>query len=455
MDKRLPGLVINSYGLANFIKAMMLSLATNYYAIFLTDVAFITAAHMGTIMLITHLVDAVSIFIIGSLIQKTQLRWGKFRSWFLFMPISTCVFFTLTFTNLPLSYGLKVVYLSMAYMIAHVSLNFAYNAHLGMISVLSTSVKDRLHLSTRNIQFGMASTILYSIAVIPMLTWLCGKNPTTGYFYTVGLLSVLQVFGYWNLFYQTRNYEKYDPSGKLDSSNKVSLGEMISQVIRNKQLLFLISADTMTNVALFSVYTFAIYYFKYISNYEVWMAYHTFALSIVSFSSSLISPLVVKRIGKKRTYLLAVIWSTMAFLVLRIFGASSPYIYTTILCLSALISGTAGPIRQAMYMDAAEYGYYKTGKDASAFVMSMFTIPIKLGIALATTLAGYGLAIIGYVPGMTATPEFTSNLMDIICFIPAGCGVIAITIMSFYSLTDDNLNKYMEANSLKRAAAKS
>ena len=299
MEKRLPGLVVNSYGFANFAKAIMLSLALNYYAIFLTDVAFITAAHMGTLMLITHLVDAISILLIGSLIQKTQMRWGKFRSWFLLMPLSTCVFFTLTFTNLPLSYGLKLIYLSLAYMIAHVSLNFAYNAHLGMISVLSSSVEDRLYLSTRNIQFGMASTILYSLAIIPILTYLCSKNPTWGYFYTVGALSVFQVFGYWNLFYQTRNYEKYDPTKNLDSANKISLWEMVSQVLGNKQLLFLISADTFTNVSLFTLSTFAIYYFKYISNFEVWMTFHTLALSIVAFSSSIISPFVIRKLERK------------------------------------------------------------------------------------------------------------------------------------------------------------
>ncbi len=171
-------------------------------------------------------------------------------------------FFTLTFTNFPLSYNLKLIYLSIAYMVAHVSLNFAYNAHLGMISVLSKSVKDRLYLSTRNVQFGMASTILYSLAVIPLLTYSSRLNPTWGYFSTVGMLSVLQVFGYWNLFYQTKNYEKYDSSKNLDSSSKISLWEMISQVMGNKQLLFLISADTMTNVSLFSLFTFAIYYFK-------------------------------------------------------------------------------------------------------------------------------------------------------------------------------------------------
>ena len=70
VENKLPRLVVNSYGFANFAKAIMLSLATNYYAIFLTDVALITAAHMGTLMLVTHLVDAVSIPVIGGLIQK-------------------------------------------------------------------------------------------------------------------------------------------------------------------------------------------------------------------------------------------------------------------------------------------------------------------------------------------------------------------------------------------------
>ena len=316
----------------------MLSLATNYYAIFLTDVAFITAAHMGTLMLITHLVDAVSIPVIGSLIQKTRLRWGKFRSWFLFTPLITCVFFTLTFSNFPLSYNLKLIYLGLAYMIAHVSLNFAYNAHLGMISVLATSVKERLHLSTRNIQFGMASSILYSLAVIPLLTSLSRRNPTWGYFSTVGILSLLQVFGYWNLFYQTRNYEKFDPPQKRESSAKISLREMISQVMGNRQLLFLISADTMTNVSIFSLYTFAIYYFKYISHYEIWMAYHTFAVSLVAFSSSLIAPLVINRLGKKKTYLLAVSWSTSAFLVLRLFAGSLMRLLSFELCVYARLA---------------------------------------------------------------------------------------------------------------------
>jgi GPH family glycoside/pentoside/hexuronide:cation symporter len=167
----------------------------------------------------------------------------------------------------------------------------------------------------------------------------------------------------------------------------------------------------------------------------------------------LYAPVVINYLGKKNTYLFATAWGVTGYLLLRAFGASSVYYFTGIICLGMLILGTAGPMRQAMYMDAAEYGYYKTGKDASAFIMSMFTIPIKIAASLAGALAGFGLGFIGYVAEMEMTEQVAGGLMNIICYVPAGCGIVAILLMAFYSLTDTNMEKIMEANKLKRAEA--
>ena len=140
------------------------------------------------------------------------------------------------------------------------------------------------------------------------------------------------------------------------------------------------------------------------------------------------------------------------YFILRLYGASNPVVYISIACLTILGAGLCYPLRQAMFMDAAEYSYYKTGKDASAFIMSMLTFPMKIGVTLAGTLATSGLAIIGYEAGMETTQQFTSRLMDIICYIPIGCGVITILCMIFYSLSDDKVEKYVKANTKKRAA---
>lgn len=454
VEKRLPWLLVHSYGLAGFTFSLMVFLALFYYAIFLTDIALIAAAHVATIMFITHIVDAISIPISGAIIQKTRMRWGQFRSWLTFIPVATCIFFTLTFTNLPLSYGLKMVFLGAAYIIASISLNFAFNAHMGLISVLTTDVKDRLRLSSRNMQYGMFSQVLFSLAVVPLLLLLSRQSETWGYFYTAGILAVIQVFGYWNLFYQTRDYEKYDPNKKLTPSHSLTVPEMVIQVFRNRHLLLLMCGDSASMLGVFSLQTLAVYYFKYVTKNEAWLSPYSLLLGTATFISTLIGPLVANRIGKKNTYLFSAAYGTIGYLVLRLYGAAGPIVYIGIACLTILGAGLCYPIRQAMFMDTAEYGYYKTGKDATAFIMSMLTLPTKIGSTGAGTVATAGLAFIGYEAGMEATDQFISNLMDIICYIPVGCGVITFLMMIFYSLSENKVAKYMEANAKKRAEAK-
>ena len=448
MEKKLPGLLVHSYGFSHLTFSLMMSLALQYYTIFLTDVALIKLSIIPVIIFITHIVDAFSIPVSGILIQRTQFRWGQYRSWLLLPPLATSVFFTLTFTNLPLSYGIKIVYLSLAYMIAHVCLNFAYNAQLGLISVVAKSVKDRMRMSTRNVQYGMSSQIIYSYFVLNMFYHFSEKSKSWGYFYTVGILAVIQVLGYWFLFYQVKDYDKYDPARNL--SNRMSLPEMVRQVVGNKHLRTLMSADIVSNLGIFSLQAVAVYYFKYVIENEQYMKPYSLSLAIASFSSTLIAPKVVGILGKKNTYLFASIWGTAGYIFLRFFGLSSPNIYIAVIVVSVLGAGVNGPIRQAMYMDAAEYGFYKTGKDASAFTMSMFTLPIKVAIALAGTIVTAGLEFIGYVPNMAPTEQFINSLMNLICYLPAAAGFLAFAIMIFYSLSDDRLAEIMEANAVKR-----
>ena len=230
----------------------------------------------------------------------------------------------------------------------------------------------------------------------------------------------------------------------------MSLLEMIRQVVGNKHLRTLMSADIVSNLGIFSLQMVAVYYFKYVIENEQYMKPYSLSLAIASFASTLIAPRVVGILGKKNTYLFASIWGTAGYIVLRLFGLSSPYVYIAIIVISALGAGVNGPIRQAMYMDAAEYGYYTTGKDASAVIMSMFTLPIKIAIALAGTIVPTGLGFIGFVPNMAPTEEFINSLMNLICYLPATAGFLAFAIMIFYSLSDNRLSEIMKMNADKR-----
>ncbi len=452
MEKKLPGLLGHSYGFANFTFTMMMILAMQQYSYFMTDIALISAGHLAIISLITHAADGIAVPFSGAIIQRSNTRFGQFRPFLFFIPISTAIFFTATFTNLPLDYTMKMVYLSLAYVLAHVSLNFAFNAHLGLISVLSKDSGGRLILSSRNVQWGMASNILYAIAIIPMLNWTTTNiSGTWGYFYTVGLLALIQVIGYWSLFFQTKKYDKYDPKKKLDTANKLTVPEMIVQVLSNKHLLILALAECANNLGLFSLQLTAMYYFTKIAGDALWMAPFTLFLGFATLASTIIGPFVEKFIGKRNVYLAAAAYGTIGYVVLRMYGAKSPYVFIGIVCVTVLGYGMSASVRQAMFMDTAEFGYYRTGKDASAFIMSMLTLPVKIGMTFGATLLAWGLKLIDYQADMEITDQVISGLMNIICFIPIGCGILAFLVMLFYSLTNEKVAKYMDANTKKRA----
>ncbi|MBN1904818.1 MAG: MFS transporter [Deltaproteobacteria bacterium] len=452
IEKRLPSFVIHSYGISTMTFNMMMLVAIYYYSYFMTDVALINPAHLAIFMLITHIIDAVSVPVGGAVIQKTQFRWGQFRSWLLFLPISTFVFFTITFTNIPsVSYWLKMFYLGSAYLLAHISLNFAFNAQLGLISVLSGNTNDRAKLSARNIQYQYGSQIIFSIVVVWVLNSLNDNyGESLGFFLTVIMLAALQVLGYWNLFFRTKEYDRYDPDKKLKPSNILTWREMLMQIIGNRPLVLIMIADTFKDIAIFGLTSVAVYYFKYVSGDDSWMQIYPLYSASAILVSSLIAPAITKKVGKKGICIYTAFVGILGYIILRMYGANSPIIYTSIICCTNLVVYLPMPIRQAMYMDAAEYGLYKTGKNASALIMSMYTMPVKIGMAIALTLLNSFLAYIGFVANMETTPEFVENLMNLIAYLPAVCYLIAGFVFLFYDLTDDKVAFYMAENRKKR-----
>ncbi len=449
MDNRLPQKVIYSYGLANLSVILIITLLTSYYSFFLTDVLMISSRHLVVIMSINLIVNIVSIPLSGIIIQNIQMRWGHYRSWFSFMPALVCLFIILMFTYLPMSYSMKIAWIVITYALAHLCLNLLFTAHLSFISI-SKNATERLWLSARNTQFGIVGQVIFSVAIIPLLTHFGAGYSKWGYFYTALILAVVPILGYWNLFHQTRDYEKYDP--EINSpSKKMSIADMFTQIFRNSQLLILMAADCMVFFGSAFVTALAVYYYKYVGAADAKVYFLISALAFIGLIGYLTAPYIIIKSGKKKVYLFLISLSVLCLIFLRIFGESSPYTFKGILYVGGILTGLLTLMRQAMYMDISEFGFYKTGKDVTSYIMSVHKISPVIGISLATPVAVFGLKIIGYYPNMQVTDQFINSLMNMICYIPIVCGVIAVSAMSFYSLTDDKVEKIMEANQLKEA----
>jgi len=80
-----------SYGAGVFGQSAIYALIAGFLLYFLTDVAGIAAAAVGTLLLIARIEDAIDDPVQGYLSDRTRTKWGKYRPWLLVTPFLTSI----------------------------------------------------------------------------------------------------------------------------------------------------------------------------------------------------------------------------------------------------------------------------------------------------------------------------------------------------------------------------
>ncbi len=108
-----------------------------YLMFFYTDVFGISAAAVGTMLLVTRLADAVADPVMGSIADRTKTRWGHFRPYILWFALPLAVAGVLTFTTPNLHGGAKLIYAYITYcllMFLYTAVNIPYTALMGVMT---------------------------------------------------------------------------------------------------------------------------------------------------------------------------------------------------------------------------------------------------------------------------------------------------------------------------------
>lgn len=71
------------YGSGDMANNMAFSLAITFLPLYYTDVALISPGTVATIFLVMRFIDAFTDVLVGSFVDRTNTRWGKFRPYIL------------------------------------------------------------------------------------------------------------------------------------------------------------------------------------------------------------------------------------------------------------------------------------------------------------------------------------------------------------------------------------
>ncbi len=167
--------------------------STFFLPIFYTDTFGLAAAQTAILILVIRLSDGVTDVLMGSIADRTNTRYGKFRPWVLWSAPVLGLFLALLFTTPDLSDGGKLVYAYVIYFgltLAYTANNVPYGALMG---VMTSSVQERSVLASFRF-IGAFSGGLLVMALTPYLVGFFGQGDRAeGYKYTMMVFAVLLV----------------------------------------------------------------------------------------------------------------------------------------------------------------------------------------------------------------------------------------------------------------------
>jgi len=425
-------------------------IASNFYwrvfdvflFIFYTDVFGLPAAAVGTMMLVTRLIDAFSDPLMGAIADRTNTRFGKFRPYLLWGIIPMVAAGVLTFTVPDVSDSNKLIWAYATYifmMLAYTFINVPYGALLG---VVTSDSQQRTTLTSFRFIGAFSGGSLVAYLTPELVNYLGQGNEALGWQYTMFIYGLVASILFIITFLSTK--ERISPPAQ----QKTPVMQDLKDLTQNSpwKVLFVLALIIMMTISLRG--STGTFYFKYYVERPDLIGSFAMAYMIALAIGAASTPLLTKFIDKRR--LLMSLMTIVAILSLLFYFVPSdnvPLMFV-LQILIGLALGPKSPLVFSMYADTADFSQWRTGRRATAMIFSAAAFAQKLGGALAGAMIGWLLASMGYVANQVQTGTSQEGIVLLMTVIPAIFAALAVPLIYFYPLDDKQLTK-IQADLLK------
>ncbi len=452
------------YGFGDAAISMFGKLFSMYLMFFYTDVFGISATLVGSMFLITKIWDAALDPLVGILGDRTQTGWGKFRPYLMWIAVPFGIMGVLTFTTPSFTETGKVVYAFVTYSLMMMVYSFINVPYASLMGVMTADGKERTSLAIFRFIFAFGGGLLVLGLAEPLVDIFSKLQKGTvniqqGWQLAAAVFALIAIMFFMFSFSWTR--ERIKPA-----SPQTSLKKDIIDLFSNKPWFILLASG----IAAFFFNSIrdgaAIYYFKYYiqgqSAFTISGIKLTITLSSLYFvlgqAASIAGVVLAKpisdRIGKKHTFLYAMLFATIFSIAFYWLDRSN---LTMIFVLQFLISMSAGiiyPLIWSMYADAADYSEWKTGRRATGLVFSISSLSQKFGWTLGGALAGWLLGYYGFKANVVQSDAAQNGIKMMLSFFPAIGTFLGAFFMIIYPLNEKKMLTVSAELAVRRDASK-
>jgi glycoside/pentoside/hexuronide:cation symporter, GPH family len=408
---------------------------SGYLIYFYTDVFGISATAVGTMMLLTRIVDAVVNPAMAAVADRTNTRWGKYRPYLLFGAVPMIGFAILTFTTPDFDAAGKLIWAYVTYslmIVVYTMLNMPYSALSG---VMTSDSQERTTLISFRFIAAFIGTTLVTWLTPDLVRWFGGSNEPFGWQMTMGVYGSIAAMLFVVAFASSQERIK-PPVGQ-----KTHFISDIKDLMDNKPWLVLFTLALVVTITIGLRGAVGAYYFKYFVERPDLVGAYLGVQSVGLAIGAALTPMMTRYISKR---------TLMVFLMLCVGVLSIIFFFVpknmiaVMFVLNALISlalGPKSPLVFSMYADTADYTEWKTGRRATAMTFAAASFAQKLGGAVAAASIGWTLGFLGYVANQAQSGASQLGIVVLLTLVPGVVALVAAYIISRYDLDEPMMQR--------------
>lgn len=408
-----------------------------------TDSVGLSAGVVGSIFLVSRLLDMVTDPAMGAIADRTRSRWGSYRPYLLFIAIPYGICGYLMFLNPDLSTQGKLIYAFITYslmMLAFTAINIPYASLSGVMTPFSS---ERTALSGYRFVGAFSGGLLLTLLIRPLVKALGVEGEAEGFRLTMALFAVISIALFWVTFFFCKERIKPAPQQKSTVKND------FRSLLKNRPWQLLTFSYIVHGIYLTVHGAVTLHFFKYWVGDDGTAVWGPFDLSTLFLATSLLfsilgaslTKFLCTYIDKRTLVILAALVNCIILLFFFALKDSNLIWLFTLQAINGIAVGFIPVLQWSMFADTADYGEYKYHHRNTGVIFSAALFGLKLGLAIGGALAGWILAAYGFIGNAEQSDQ--SKLGILLCFslIPAFLAWVKIIIMLFYPLRDKTMQE--------------
>lgn len=426
------------YASGDFACNLIYTTVSTYLLFFYTDVYGLSAAAAGTMFLVVRIIDALADPFIGTVVDRTNTKFGRFRPYLLFGAFPFAILAILCFTTPDFSSAGKLIYAYITYVglsLVYTTINVPYGA---LTSAMTRNNQEVVSITSVRMILANVGGLVVAFFV-PLLSTFLGnttENSALGWQLT---MSILGVIGACLLIFCFKSTKERVVLQK--TVEKVKLTDIFEQFRINRPLVVL----SIFFIIIFGVNSISnsvgIYYVTYNLGREDLVKWYGLLGSLPALVVLPFLPKISKALGKKRLLNYALLLNIVGLLALLVIPPSNVALVLIFRLVAAAGSLTAGGYMWALIPETIEYGEYKTGKRMGGLIYAIIGFFFKFGMALGGIVPGLILDKFGYIANQVQTPEALMGILITTTVVPVIFLILAMVDINFYNLDEKTYDK--------------